>query len=87
MFLNDISDHVELVNMIYTSGNVNHSVRFTGCWIYGYNYNRAPSLIKTFLNIIFIHLNMRRGFMLNIKMFNMPLGTLIQRGNLKIMNR
>ena len=31
---NGISDHVMLVQLIDTAGNVNHVVSITGCWIY-----------------------------------------------------
>ena len=35
--INDIRDHVMLVQMIDTYGNVNNAVDITGCWIYDYN--------------------------------------------------
>ena len=35
--LNDISDHVTLVQLIDTSSNVNHAIIIIGCWIYDAN--------------------------------------------------
>ena len=49
---NDISDHVTLVQMIYTYGHVNHAVSITRYWIYDYNYKLALTLIKESLDII-----------------------------------
>ena len=44
--LNDISDHVMLVQPIDTDSTVNHVVSIIRCWIYDYNYKRALPLIK-----------------------------------------
>ena len=43
--LNDISDHVTLVQILGKAGNVNHAVSITGCWIYSSNY-KGVTLIK-----------------------------------------
>ena len=51
--MNDISDHVTLVQPIDTSGNVNHVITIIGCWIYYYNYQISHPLIKQTLDIIF----------------------------------
>ena len=51
--LNDISDHVTLVQLIDTAGNVNHVVIIIGCCIYYSNYKRALPFIKESLDIIF----------------------------------
>ena len=51
--LNDISDYVALVQLVYTAGNANHAVSIIECWIYDFNYKRAPPLIKESLDIIF----------------------------------
>ena len=45
ILLNDISDHLTLVELIDTAGNVNHTVSITGYWIYDSNYKRPLSLI------------------------------------------
>ena len=44
--LNDISDHVTLVQLIETAGNVNHAVSIIRCWIYDSNYKRELPLTK-----------------------------------------
>ena len=44
--LNDIRDHVMLVQLINTSGNVNHVVSIILCWIYDSHYKIALTLIK-----------------------------------------
>ena len=44
--LYDIRDHVTLVQLVYTSGNVNHAVSIIGCWIYDSNYKIELPLIK-----------------------------------------
>ena len=44
--LNDISDHVTLVQLIKTAGNVKNSVIIIRCWIYDTNNKRALPLIK-----------------------------------------
>ena len=50
--LYDIRDHVTLVQLVYTSGNVNHAVSIIGCWIYDSNYKIELPLIKESLDII-----------------------------------
>ena len=45
-YLNDISDHVILVQLVETSGNVNQAVGITVCWIYDSNYKISLPLIK-----------------------------------------
>ena len=35
--LNDISEHLTLVQIMDTTGNVNHAFSITGCWIYDSN--------------------------------------------------
>ena len=44
--LNDISDHVKLVQLIEIYGIVNHIVSITGRWIYDSNDRRVLPLIK-----------------------------------------
>ena len=44
--LNDNSDHVTLVQLKDSSGNVNHAVSITVSWIYYYNNKRALPLMK-----------------------------------------
>ena len=51
--MNDIGEHVTLVQLIYIAGNVNHVVSIIRCWIYDSNYKRALPLIKEPLDIIF----------------------------------
>ena len=37
LYLNEISDHVSLVKLIYNYGNTNHAISNIGCWIYNSN--------------------------------------------------
>ena len=37
----DISDHVTLVQLIYSVGNMNHAISVVGYWIFDSNYERA----------------------------------------------
>ena len=37
----DISDHVTLVHLMYSLGNVNHDISVVGYWIFDPNYKRA----------------------------------------------
>ena len=42
---NDFSDHVTLIQLIDTSGSINHAVIITISWIYDSNYKRVLPLI------------------------------------------
>ena len=71
---NDISDRVALVQLIESCVNVNHAVSIHVYWIYDSNYKRKLTFIKGYLYIIFLLIEMRSGFMLNLKMFTIPSG-------------
>ena len=43
---NVIRDHLTLVQLIDTDGNVNHAVSITECWIYYSSYKIALPLMK-----------------------------------------
>ena len=45
LIFNYISDHVTLVKLEYSAGNVNHAVSITWSWIYDSNYERALPLM------------------------------------------
>ena len=49
---NGISNHVTLVQLVYTPSNVNHVVSITGCLICYSNYKILVPLIKSYLNTI-----------------------------------
>ena len=44
--LNDIREHITLVKLMYTAGNVNNFVSIYGHWIYDSNYKRVIHLIE-----------------------------------------
>ena len=44
--LADISDHVTLVQLEYSSDNVNHAVSITGSWICDSNYKISLLLVR-----------------------------------------
>ena len=39
--LMDISEHVTLVQLMDSLGNVNRDISVVGCWIFDYNYEKA----------------------------------------------
>ena len=39
--MTDISEHVTLVQLIYSLGSVNHVISVVGYWIFDSNYKRA----------------------------------------------
>ena len=51
--LTDISQHVTLVQLIDSLGNVNHSISVVGCCIFDSNYERSLVLNKEYLDMIF----------------------------------
>ena len=50
--LNEISDHVALVQLVGTASNANHDLSINVRWICDPKYKRALTLIKESLNII-----------------------------------
>ena len=50
--LNDIREHITLVKLMYTAGNVNNFVSIYGHWIYDSNYKRVIHLIEYLLGFI-----------------------------------
>ena len=42
--LNNISEYVTLVKLMYSVGNVNHSVIVVGKWLFDSNYEKALPL-------------------------------------------
>ena len=50
--LNNISDHVTLVQLEDSSGNVNHAIIIKWCLIYNWNYKRALTLMREYVDII-----------------------------------
>ena len=49
---NEITDHVMLVQLIDTDGNINHDSSIIRCWIYYSNDKIKLPLIKEYLDII-----------------------------------
>ena len=50
--LEDISENVTLVQLMYSIGNVNHAIIVVGSWIFDSNYERALVLNKASLDTI-----------------------------------
>ena len=50
--LNDISEHVNLVQLMYYLGNINHSISIVGYWIVDSNYKKALLLTRESLDMI-----------------------------------
>ena len=50
--INNISEHVVLVIMVYTVGNVNHAMSIYGIRIFYSKYDQAPLLARYSLDII-----------------------------------
>ena len=50
--LEDISEHVTLVQLMYYLGNVNHAINVIGYWIFDSNYKRALLLNRESLDMI-----------------------------------
>ena len=48
----DISECVTLVQIMETTGNVNHDVSITGSWIYDSNYRKEITLMRELLGVI-----------------------------------
>ena len=65
--LNDISDHVTLVQLIDTDGNVHHSVNINRCSLYKYNDKRALTLIKKSLDIMYSTYKNEKGIYAEFK--------------------
>ena len=51
--LTDISEHVTLVQLMYSLGNVNHDISVVGYWIFDSNYEMALVLNRESLDVIF----------------------------------
>ena len=51
--LNDISEDVTLVQLIYSLGNVNHAIGIVGYCIFDSNYKKALCLTQNKLDIIY----------------------------------
>ena len=50
--LNDISEHVTLVQLMESLGNVNHASSVVGYWIFDSNYEKSLVLNRKSLDII-----------------------------------
>ena len=50
--LEDISANVTLVQLMDSSGNVNHAISIVGSWIFESNYERALFLNRASLDMI-----------------------------------
>ena len=50
--LNDISEHVNLVQLMDSLGNVNHAISVVGYWIFDSNYEQVLVLDRKTLDII-----------------------------------
>ena len=48
----DISEHVNLVQLIYYLVNVNHGISVVGYWIFDSNYKKSLVLNRASLDII-----------------------------------
>ena len=51
-FMKDISEHVTLVQLIYSLVNVNHYINVVGYWIFDSNYKKSLVLNKESLDMI-----------------------------------
>ena len=51
--LTDISEHVTLVQLMDSLGNVNHAISVVGYWIFDSNYKRELILNRESLDMIF----------------------------------
>ena len=50
--LTDIIEHVTLVNLINSLGNVNHAIIVVGYWIFDSNYERELVMSREWLDMI-----------------------------------
>ena len=50
--LNDISEDVTLVQLMYSLRNVNRDISIVGYWIFDSNYKKSLYLTQAFLDII-----------------------------------
>ena len=50
--MTDISEHVTLVQLMDSLGNVNHDISVVGYWIFDSNHERALVLNREFLDMI-----------------------------------
>ena len=50
--LNDISEYVNLVQLLDSLGNVNNAISIVGRWIFDSNYNKPVFLTQELLDII-----------------------------------
>ena len=51
--INDISEHVNLVQLMDSLGNVNHDISVVGYWIFDSNYEKPLVINRNSLDIIF----------------------------------
>ena len=65
--LNNIRDHVTLVQLIDTAGNINHDIIIIGCWMYDSNYKRALYMIEGYLDIIIFPSKYEKGMYAEFK--------------------
>ena len=76
-----------LVQLIEISGNVNHAVSITECWIYDSNYKRALTLIKEHLDIICFPSKDYKIIYAKFKDVYFTIRYMNPKGNLQILNR
>ena len=50
--LTDISEHVTLVQLMNSLGNMNHAISVVGYWIFDSNYEKALVLNRELLDMI-----------------------------------
>ena len=50
--LTDISEHVTLVKLMYSLGNVNHTISVVGYWMFNSNYEKLLILNRESLDLI-----------------------------------
>ena len=58
--LNNISEHVTLVQFMDSIGNVNHAVSVVGSWIFDSKYKKYLQFPIEYLNLIFLVLKKRK---------------------------
>ena len=49
--MKDISEHVTLVQLTHSFGNVNHAISVLGCWIFDLNYTKVLVLNRELLDM------------------------------------
>ena len=50
--LTEISEHISLVQLMDSLGNLNHAISVVGCWIFDSNYERELVLNRYLLDMI-----------------------------------